>query len=71
MANQAWEFNETVPLTGLILMQLSGSARGGAVVGVVDELKIPVSFVGVAETVEDLQPFDATGVVEGLFPEVV
>ncbi len=71
MANQAREFNETVPLTGLVLTKLDGSARGGAVVGVVDELKIPIKFVGVGETVEDLQPFDATGFVEGLFPEIV
>jgi len=71
MANQAREFNETVPLTGLVLTKLDGSARGGAVVGVVDELKIPIKFVGVGETVEDLQPFDAEGFVEGLFPEIV
>lgn len=71
MANQAREFNETVPLTGPILTKLDGSARGGAVVGVVDELRIPVKFLGLRETVEDLQPFDATGFVEGLFPEVV
>lgn len=71
MANQAREFNETVPLTGLVLTKLDGSARGGAVVGVVDELKIPIKFVGVGETVEDLQPFDATSFVEGLFPEIV
>ena len=69
MANQAREFNETVPLTGLVLTKLDGTARGGAVVGVVDDLKVPIKFVGVGETVDDLQSFDATSFVEGLFPE--
>ena len=69
MTNQAREFNEMVPLTGLVLTKLDGTARGGAVVGVVDELKIPIKFIGVGETVEDLQPFNADSFVEGLFPE--
>ena len=67
--NQAREFNETVPLTGLVLTKLDGTARGGAVVGVVDDLKLPIKFVGVGETVDDLQPFNATSFVEGLFPD--
>ena len=69
MTNQAREFNDMVPLTGLILTKLDGTARGGAVVGVVDELKLPIKFVGVGETVDDLQPFQAESFVEGLFPE--
>ena len=71
MANQAREFNDTVPLTGLVLTKLDGTARGGAVVGVVDELKLPIKFVGVGETVDDLQPFSAVNFVEGLFPDVL
>jgi hypothetical protein len=55
MLNQAREFNDTVPLTGLILTKLDGSARGGAVVSVVDQLGLPVKFVGVGEALEDLQ----------------
>lgn len=70
MANQAREFNDTVPLSGLVLTKLDGTARGGAVVSVVDELKVPIKFVGVGETVDDLQPFDAEGFVEGLFPSI-
>lgn len=71
MTNQAREFNDSVPLTGLVLTKLDGTARGGAVVGVVDELKFPIKFVGVGETVEDLQPFNAESFVEGLFPDSV
>lgn len=69
MANQAREFNDMVPVSGLVLTKLDGTARGGAVVGAVDELKLPIKFVGVGETVDDLQPFDAEAFVEGLFPE--
>ncbi|KAI3432381.1 hypothetical protein D9Q98_003937 [Chlorella vulgaris] len=70
MLNQAKEFNETVQLTGLILTKLDGTARGGAVVSVVDELGVPVKFVGVGESISDLQPFDPATFVDALFPEV-
>ena len=70
MLNQAREFNETVALSGLVLTKLDGTARGGAVVSVVDELRLPVKFIGVGETVDDLQPFDADAFVDALFPEV-
>ncbi|BDA40777.1 Signal recognition particle receptor FtsY [Coccomyxa sp. Obi] len=69
MLNQAREFNETVQLTGLVLTKLDGTARGGAVVSVVDELRLPIKFVGVGETVDDLQPFNAEAFVNALFPE--
>lgn len=68
MLNQAKEFNEAVPLTGIILTKLDGTARGGAVVSVVDELGVPVKFVGVGEGIDDLQPFDPEGFVDALFP---
>ncbi|KAK7292609.1 hypothetical protein RJT34_15460 [Clitoria ternatea] len=67
MLPQAREFNDVVGVTGLILTKLDGSARGGCVVGVVDELGIPVKFVGVGEGVEDLQPFDAEAFVNAIF----
>lgn len=67
MLPQAREFNEVVGVTGLILTKLDGSARGGCVVSVVDELGIPVKFVGVGERVEDLQPFDAEAFVDAIF----
>ncbi|KAK2650393.1 hypothetical protein Ddye_017882 [Dipteronia dyeriana] len=67
MLPQAREFNEVVGITGLILTKLDGTARGGCVVSVVDELGIPVKFVGVGEGVEDLQPFDAEAFVNAIF----
>ncbi|XP_059651465.1 cell division protein FtsY homolog, chloroplastic [Cornus florida] len=67
MLPQAREFNEVVGITGLILTKLDGSARGGCVVSVVDELGIPVKFVGVGEGVEDLQPFSAEEFVNAIF----
>jgi len=69
MTAQAREFNAAVKLSGLVVTKLDGSARGGAVVGVVSELGIPVKFVGVGEQVDDLQPFDAEAFVDALFPE--
>nr|BAJ86455.1 predicted protein [Hordeum vulgare subsp. vulgare]BAJ89271.1 predicted protein [Hordeum vulgare subsp. vulgare] len=68
MLQQAKEFNDVVGITGFILTKLDGTARGGCVVSVVDELGIPVKFVGVGEGVEDLQPFDAEAFVEAIFP---
>ncbi|XP_010055217.2 cell division protein FtsY homolog, chloroplastic [Eucalyptus grandis] len=67
MLPQAREFNDVVGVTGYILTKLDGSARGGCVVSVVDELGIPVKFVGVGEGVEDLQPFDAEAFVDAIF----
>ncbi|KAK8587967.1 hypothetical protein V6N13_086926 [Hibiscus sabdariffa] len=67
MLPQAREFNEVVGITGFILTKLDGSARGGCVVSVVDELGIPVKFVGVGEGVEDLQPFDADAFINAIF----
>ncbi|CAO2167779.1 unnamed protein product [Urochloa humidicola] len=68
MLQQAREFNDVVGVTGFILTKLDGTARGGCVVSVVDELGIPVKFIGVGEGVEDLQPFDAEAFVEAIFP---
>ncbi|KAJ3692725.1 hypothetical protein LUZ60_011820 [Juncus effusus] len=67
MLQQAREFNEVVGITGFILTKLDGSARGGCVVSVVDELRIPVKFVGVGEGLDDLQPFDAEAFVDAIF----
>lgn len=69
MLNQARVFNEAVGVTGIILTKLDGTSRGGAVVSVVDELGIPVKFVGVGESMQDLQSFDAVGFVDALFPD--
>lgn len=68
MLNQAKEFNDAVSQTGIILTKLDGTARGGAVVSVIDELGVPVKFVGVGEGIDDLQPFDPESFVDALFP---
>ncbi len=52
-------FAEVVPLTGLIVTKLDGTAKGGAVVALRRELNVPIRFLGLGETVEDLEPFDA------------
>ena len=69
MLNQAREFGQQLGVTGIILTKLDGTARGGAVISVVDEMKIPVKFVGVGESMEDLQVFEPVSFVDALFPE--
>ena len=64
---QAREFNDAVGLTGVILTKLDGTAKGGVVVAIAHELKVPIRFVGVGEKAEDLRPFNARAFVEGLF----
>ena len=68
--NQAREFMNAAEITGIVLTQLDGTARGGVVLSIMDDLKIPVKFVGVGEQVDDLQPFDAEAFAQGLFEEV-
>ncbi|HZK24927.1 MAG TPA: signal recognition particle-docking protein FtsY [Oscillospiraceae bacterium] len=63
---QAKVFNEVTPLTGVVLTKLDGTAKGGIVIAIARELKVPVKFVGVGEGIEDLQPFDPADYVEGL-----
>lgn len=64
---QAREFNKIVPLTGLVVTKLDGTSKGGMVVAIHDELKLPVKFIGLGEQAEDLQPFDASQFAEALF----
>lgn len=66
---QAREFNKAVPLTGLVITKLDGTSRGGMIVSIQQELKIPVKFVGVGEQPDDLQPFHAKEFAEALFAE--
>ncbi|SFC40738.1 fused signal recognition particle receptor [Marinospirillum celere] len=63
---QAREFNQAVPLTGLVLTKLDGTAKGGIVFALARELGIPVRFIGVGEQAEDLREFDADSFVEAL-----
>lgn len=66
---QARQFHEAVPLTGLVLTKLDGTAKGGIVVRIVRELRLPIKLVGVGERVEDLQPFDPGAFVDALVPQ--
>jgi fused signal recognition particle receptor len=65
---QAKMFHETIGLTGVALTKLDGTAKGGIVVRIVRELKLPVTLVGVGERIEDLQPFDPARFVDALVP---
>ena len=58
---------ETSGLTGIVLTKLDGTAKGGIVFAIANELKLPVKYVGVGEGMDDLIPFDATNFVEALF----
>jgi fused signal recognition particle receptor len=65
--NQARIFSEAVKVSGLFLAKLDGSAKGGIVVGIRDQLDIPVKFVGLGETIEAIAPFDPVAFVDALF----
>ncbi len=64
---QAREFSQVTQLTGLILTKVDGTAKGGIVCAICDELKLPVVFLGVGEGMEDLEPFDAMDFARSLF----
>lgn len=65
--NQASQFNEVADITGIILTKLDGTAKGGIIISITDDLKIPVKLVGVGEKLDDLQPFSSHDFVEALF----
>ena len=64
---QARQFHDAVGITSIALTKLDGTAKGGVIIGICDELKLPVSWVGVGEKVADLRPFDPKEFVEALF----
>ncbi|HYV36923.1 MAG TPA: signal recognition particle-docking protein FtsY [Gemmataceae bacterium] len=66
---QAEQFKKTVECTGIILAKLDGTAKGGAIFNIKQKIGLPVKFVGVGEKLEDLEPFDPEGYVEGLFDD--
>jgi fused signal recognition particle receptor len=65
---QARMFHEAIGLTGVCLTKLDGTAKGGIVVRIVRELKLPVKLIGIGERIEDLQPFDPKKFVDALVP---
>lgn len=65
--NQAREFKNVADITGIVLTKLDGTAKGGIVIAIHNELGIPVKYVGVGEGIDDLQPFNAREFADGIF----
>ncbi len=65
--SQAKQFGESVDITGMIVTKLDGTAKGGVIIGIAKELKLPVYFIGTGESADDLRPFDPDDFVEALF----
>ncbi len=65
--NQAKLFSETAPISGIVLTKLDGTAKGGIVISIKNELGIPVKLIGIGEKIEDLQPFNSRDFVDALF----
>jgi len=63
---QVREFVDTVPVSGIVLTKLDGTAKGGIVIAVENELDVPVKFIGVGEGIDDMEPFDPDSFVSGL-----
>lgn len=68
---QAKQFKETTVVSGIVLTKLDGTAKGGIVLAIRSELKVPVKLVGLGEQINDLQPFDANAFVYGLFKDLI
>jgi len=64
---QAQDFGEALEITGVVLTKFDGTARGGVILGICDELSVPVRYIGIGEGIRDLRPFDADQFVEALF----
>ena len=69
--NQARDFKNVADITGIVLTKLDGTAKGGVVLNIKNDLKIPVKFVGVGEQIDDLQPFNPEAFAQGLFDNEV
>ena len=69
--NQARDFKNVCEITGIILTKLDGTAKGGVVLAIKNDLKVPVKFVGVGEKIDDLQPFNPKAFADGLFDNEV
>jgi fused signal recognition particle receptor len=64
---QAQLFKDALPLSGIVLTKLDGTAKGGVILGIVDQHQVPIEFIGIGEKVEDLKPFDAETFLQALF----
>jgi len=65
--SQAQLFNEAIGVTGIVLTKLDGTAKGGIIIGITQELNIPIRFIGVGEGIDDLREFNASEFVQALF----
>ena len=66
---QARSFQEHVQVTGIFLAKLDGSAKGGIIVGIREQLDVPVKFIGLGETPTDIEPFDPAAFMDAMFAE--
>ena len=64
--NQAREFGDAMGVTGLVLTKLDGTARGGIVFSIAEELKLPIRYIGVGEQLDDLRPFESGPFVDAI-----
>lgn len=69
--SQARSFTEATDVTGIVLSKLDGTAKGGIVLAICDELQIPIKYIGIGEKLEDIAPFDARSFVNAIFGETV
>jgi len=68
--SQAQMFHQEIGVTGLVMTKLDGTAKGGVIVGVCDELQVPVRYIGIGESIADLREFDSNDFVDALFDTV-
>src|SRR5437762_13072335 len=68
---QAQNFGKAINVTGIMLAKLDGTAKGGVVIAIKDQLKTPVKFIGLGETPQDIETFDPNRFIEALFGEPV
>ncbi|WP_424948108.1 signal recognition particle-docking protein FtsY [Candidatus Spongiihabitans sp.] len=68
--SQVENFQKTIPLTGLCIAKLDGTARGGVVIALAEKFRLPIRYIGVGERAEDLRPFDADEFIAALLPEL-
>jgi fused signal recognition particle receptor len=66
---QAEMFKEAMDITGIVLTKLDGTAKGGVILGICDELQVPVRFIGIGESIDDLREFDANAFVSALYTQ--
>ena len=65
--SQAQLFHDAIGLTGLTISKLDGTAKGGVIFGIADRFKLPIRYIGVGESIDDLRPFHAEEFVDALF----